>query len=144
MTRKRKPGEADEHDEQSAFFDLLAVHAPSRPVLELAYAIPNGGHRSKKTAGRLKAEGVKAGIPDVHLPVRSGCGAYIGLFLEFKRPWSTTTDRQKVRIRLLREAGHRVEVVETVEQAWRITSEHICRTQSQGYIRDALREIDHG
>jgi len=49
-----------------------------------------------------------------------------------------------VRIRLLREAGHRVEVVETVEQAWRITSEHICRTQSQGYIRDALREIDHG
>lgn len=32
------------------------------------FAIPNGGARSKATAGRLKAEGVSKGIPDLFVP----------------------------------------------------------------------------
>lgn len=50
----------------------------------MCFAIPNGGARDAVTAGRLKAEGVKAGVPDVCCPVaRYG---YHGLFLEFKKP----------------------------------------------------------
>lgn len=48
------------------------------------FAIPNGGHRHKATAGRLKAEGVRAGVPDLCLPVpRNGYGA---LYIELKAP----------------------------------------------------------
>ena len=54
------------------------------PALSMLFAIPNGGLRSKATAGRMKAEGVKAGCPDLCLPVRSG--AYGCLCLEMKRP----------------------------------------------------------
>lgn len=54
------------------------------PQLDLMHAIPNGGKRDAITAGKLKAEGVKAGIPDIFLPVaRSG---YHGLYIELKKP----------------------------------------------------------
>src|SRR5262245_64718583 len=79
-----------EHAHQRAFF--CAISSPEfcpeslRPPIpaRLCFAIPNGGARDVITAGRLKAEGVRAGVPDVCLPVaRAG---YHGLFLEVKRP----------------------------------------------------------
>lgn len=51
--------------------------------LKLLHAIPNGGLRSKTEAARMKAAGVRAGVPDVCLPVaRKGCH---GLYIELKR-----------------------------------------------------------
>jgi hypothetical protein len=49
-----------------------------------AFAVPNGGLRNKVQAAKLKAEGVKPGVPDVFLPYP--CGQYAGLWLEFKKP----------------------------------------------------------
>lgn len=48
------------------------------------FAIPNGGLRNKVQASRLKAEGVKPGVPDTFLPFPSG--GYAGLWIEFKKP----------------------------------------------------------
>ena len=42
------------------------------------FAIPNGGYRSRATAGRLKAEGVSPGVPDLFVPAW-------GLWIEMKR-----------------------------------------------------------
>jgi hypothetical protein len=47
------------------------------------FAIPNGGLRNKTTAARLKAEGVKPGVPDLFLSLPSG--TYHGLYIEMKR-----------------------------------------------------------
>lgn len=72
------------------------------PELELFHAIPNGGKRDKITAGKLKAEGVKAGVLDTFLPVpkpfqypHEGLGemvtaTYNGLYIEFKAPQYAT------------------------------------------------------
>lgn len=46
------------------------------------YHVPNGGARCKKTAGELKAQGVRAGVSD--LKVRQARGGWHGLVLEFK------------------------------------------------------------
>jgi len=73
-----------EHEEQKTLFQWAAIRAKGRPELGLLLAIPNGGMRSKITAAKLKAEGVKSGVPDVCLPVRTE--QYGSLWIELKRP----------------------------------------------------------
>jgi hypothetical protein len=48
------------------------------------FAIHNQGHGDAIRGGRAKAEGVKAGVPDMMLPFV--VSPYAGLFIELKRP----------------------------------------------------------
>ena len=76
-----------EHNEQAAFFRWTELLEKQYPALGRFFAVPNGGHRKKAVAGKLKAEGVRKGVPDVlNLTPRNivGRGAYHGLVLEFK------------------------------------------------------------
>ena len=68
-----------EHWEQVQLF----AWASARPELALMHAIPNGGQRDIRVAVRLRDEGVKAGVPDIFLPVPRG-GKH-GLYIELKR-----------------------------------------------------------
>lgn len=74
-----------EHEEQAAFFSWAQSEADylGEPGLRLLFAIPNGGFRSMKTARALHAEGVRAGVPDLFLPVARG--GWNGCFIEMKR-----------------------------------------------------------
>lgn len=49
---------------------------------QLLFAIPNGGHRSKATAGILKAEGVRRGVADLFLAIP--IMGMAGMFIEMK------------------------------------------------------------
>lgn len=82
-----------EHGEQAALFCWAGLPNVRGlyPALEWMYAIPNGGQRDKVTAAKLKAEGVKAGIADVHLPVRTDSG-FSGLYIELKRANGVPSD----------------------------------------------------
>jgi len=53
-----------EHEEQR---ELVRWFRQTWPDVRI-FAIPNGGARSKATAGRLKAEGVASGVPDLFVP----------------------------------------------------------------------------
>lgn len=75
-----------EHSHQVALFIWASMPEQQKayPELKYMFAIPNGGKRDKITAANLKAEGVKAGVPDIMLPVaKHGCH---GLFIEMKKP----------------------------------------------------------
>ena len=63
-----------EHEEQRL---LVQWFRRSYPDVRI-FAIPNGGARSPATAGRLKAEGVSAGVPDLFVPA-------MNLWIEMKR-----------------------------------------------------------
>jgi hypothetical protein len=86
--RKRR----DEHHEfQVALIEHLKLHEHLHPELELIHANPMGGKRPKRVGAKLKAEGAKAGIPDLFLPVPVNCGwqgsagyGYPGLYIEIK------------------------------------------------------------
>lgn len=78
--RPRRPSVDYEGMEQAALFNWLKVRHPG--VWKLAYHIPNGGHRVKAVAAKLKAQGVKAGVSDITLPMARG--GYFGLYIEFK------------------------------------------------------------
>ena len=60
------------------WFDATYPHLKGR-----IFAIPNGGSRHKVEAMRLKMEGVRAGVPDLFLPIAAN-GKH-GLFIEMKR-----------------------------------------------------------
>jgi hypothetical protein len=66
--------------EQAALIKELELRFPE--VAALIYHVPNGGHRHKLVAIKLKGQGVKAGVPDLVLPMARG--GYFGLYLEFK------------------------------------------------------------
>lgn len=68
-----------EDEEQKALFEWAAYY----PELRLMHAIPNGGKRNIQTAVKLKATGVKAGVPDIFLP--KAVGGFHGLYIELKR-----------------------------------------------------------
>ena len=82
-----------EHDEQVALFEWAAYAQNQHPALRLMFAIPNGGHRHKAVAAKLKAEGVKAGVLDVFLPVSRG--GYHGLWVEMKFKKNKPSPEQK-------------------------------------------------
>ena len=90
-----------EHEIQSAFFDWLRLQKIEGA--ELAFAVPNGGHRNKRTAMELKREGVKAGVPDVLWPVPRG--GFVGLAIEFKSQDGTPTAEQRRMIDGLQKQG---------------------------------------
>lgn len=71
-----------EHELQVLIIAECAIRANQDSRWGLIFAIPNGGHRDIRVATRLKAEGVRAGVPDLFLPVPAR-GLH-GLWLEIK------------------------------------------------------------
>ncbi|WP_421560607.1 VRR-NUC domain-containing protein [Pseudomonas sivasensis] len=66
--------------EQAALIKEVSLRYPA--AAKLIYHVPNGGHRHKLVAIKLKEQGVKAGVPDLVLPMARG--GYFGLYIEFK------------------------------------------------------------
>jgi len=93
---------ASEHEEQAAlikWFDLQHKHLRGR-----LFAIPNGGQRHILVASKLKAEGVRKGLPDLMLPVKNR--DYCGLFIEMKAKKGKATVEQLDWIDYLNDAGY--------------------------------------
>ena len=72
-----------EEQEQAAVMEWAMLMEKQYPELRLMMHIPNGGLRSKAEAVRFKRIGVKAGVPDLFLPVARG--GFHGLWIEMKR-----------------------------------------------------------
>lgn len=108
MTPAQLAKTGSEHAEQTAFFQWLAMEAVAHDragsvetaaKLRMVFAIPNGdqrgdgSHKGAQIAGaRLKAEGMRSGVPDVfcavplHISRADGSGLWqFGLFIEMKR-----------------------------------------------------------
>ena len=112
MKARRKPKPSTiptplEHDEQVAvcrYLDRLGV-----PY----FAVPNAARRSARLAAYLKAEGLKAGVPDLWLPVHR-------IAIEMKRrnaTLSATSKEQAEWIALLQAYGWRARVCRGASEA---------------------------
>lgn len=92
-----------ENVEQTCLFRWAAYEQGKYPELNLLYHIPNGGSRNKYEAANLKRQGVKAGVPDLCLPVARG--KYHGLYIEMKAGKNTPSDLQKDWLKALNKQG---------------------------------------
>lgn len=86
------------------------------PDFSLIHATPNGGKRHISVAVKLKREGVKAGFPDVSIPVPRGI--YHGAYIEMKKEkGGRVSPEQKWWIEKLQEQGYAVAVCNGFNQA---------------------------
>lgn len=94
-----------EEREQISIFQWAALQACMMPDLKWLYHVPNGGKRDAATAARLKAAGVKPGVPDIALDVPRG--GYHGLRIELKYGKNKPTPRQQEWLDHLNESGYK-------------------------------------
>lgn len=95
---------------QTALFAWAALpeQQAKYPELNLLFHIPNGGSRDKREAGQLKAQGVKAGVPDLCLPVPSSKLSKHGLYIEMKVKPNKPSNEQEKWFEDLRAQGYAV------------------------------------
>ena len=109
--------------EQQHLFQWAAFAAGRYPELRFMFHVPNGGSRNKAEAAHLKAQGVKAGVPDICLPVpRAGKH---GLWIELKAGKNKTTERQDAYLEFLKEQHYHVAVCYGWEEAREVILEYL-------------------
>jgi len=106
----------EEHNAQVALFQWAAIERRKWPELALLFAVPNGSNKSMAQAVKFKREGLKAGVPDVWLPVPRG--KFNGLIIEMKKEkGGTLSQEQRWWIDRLSERGYWVEVCRGLDAA---------------------------
>lgn len=98
-----------ESQEQQALIKWCAAAKCKYPNLDRIYAIPNGAWVKNKWEGsKLKREGMRAGVPDLFLPVPKH--GYHGLYIELKHGKNTAQPNQKEWIEFLNSMGYKAVV----------------------------------
>lgn len=114
-----------EAQEQKALFEWAAWARRKYPALDLLFAIPNGGTRNLIEAHHLKEQGVKAGVPDICLPVPNAF--HTALYIELKRrKGGRVSEEQRGWIGALNRVGCRAVVCMGWEEA---------RKEIENYLR---------
>lgn len=119
-----------EADQQRKLFQWTTFIRAEYPEIDLMFHIPNGGSRNKLEATNLKKQGVKAGVPDLFLPVSRG--GYHGLFIELKYGKNKPTEKQTEWLTSLNKQGYAVAVCYGCNEA----SEKILKYLKLGEINE--------
>lgn len=114
---------SNESIEQICLFRWATYSSGAMPELKLLYHVPNGGKRDIATAKKLKAEGVKAGVPDICLPVARG--KYHGLYIELKVGKNKTTENQDMWLEALNKNGYYTNVCYGWEEASKVITDYL-------------------
>jgi len=131
--QNRKRSEATE---QEALMEWCVWQQGKYPELGLIYHIPNGGSRNTLEAVNLKRQGVKAGVPDLCLPVAKN--GFHGLYIEMKYGKNKTTQNQEEWLEALKEQGYFTTVCYGAEEAKWIIARYL---QFPGYPAMESRAI---
>lgn len=119
--KSRSKPHDEEHHIQCSCVNWFRYQYPE--YWSLLFAVPNGGARSKATAGRLKAEGVVAGVADLLLFVPSG--GYHGLCIEMKTKTGRQSDSQKAWQAAVKRQGYKYEVCRSLDEFIKIVNEYL-------------------
>lgn len=115
--------------EQKKLVKWCYKHRREYPELQLLFAIPNGAYFGKdrfkamRQMVRLKAGGLKKGVPDLFLPFPNS--EFHGLFIEMKSLKGVASPEQKQWIEKLSKLGYRAEVCKGGQQALDVIMDYL-------------------
>ena len=110
-----------EHELQKACVRWFGYQYPE--YKDLLIAIPNGGKRHLTTAKKLKAEGAKAGVPDLLFALPNH--PFASLWVEMKTEKGRLSEKQKHYIERLQKVGFMVKVCRSFEEFQREITDYI-------------------
>lgn len=114
-----------EHEVQREFVRWFRQSLPGVRI----FAIPNGGFRGKAAAGRLKAEGVSKGVPDLFCPE-------LFLWIEMKRAkGGVVSPEQRDWLDYLASCGYATLVCRGLEDAKEQVIQYLQTSMHQSLIR---------
>ena len=109
---------SSEHQEQAAVIAWWRLACKGYGLPEFAlFAIPNAAKRSYALASYLKAEGLRAGIPDLFLSLPRPLFLKSGLFIEMKIHPNKPTAAQQEALLWLDRVGYTTVVCYSADQA---------------------------
>lgn len=132
---------ASETTEQIKLFTWAKMNEDIIPELRLLYHVPNEGKRSTSGGQILKAAGLKAGVPDVCLPVaRMG---FNSLYIEMKFGKNKPTKAQADFMAALSDNGSRVAVCYSANEAREIIRQYLSPAEGFNLVNceDAIHTV---
>lgn len=148
QVKKRKDEESQHQQALIKWAGMARFPAPVAGVLpgevigDYLFAVPNGGARSKAVAGRMKAEGLKAGVWDLKLEIP--VGRCPGLWIEMKAGKNTLTPEQSAWRERMKRLGFQCVVC----WDWEVARNHILvylgALPKKFNVLDALNDADGG
>jgi len=130
-----------EYELQSSYMAQIREWARYCSELSLMYATPNEGVRGIKTAARRKAEGMRSGIPDICLPVRTK--TFGALYIEFKAEKGRLKPAQKIIGKMLAINGNCVLVSWSASIAWDLTQKYLNNQLDRRFV-ETVALVKHG
>lgn len=129
-----------EHELQREFIVRVMALAGTHPDVMDIHAIPNGDWRGPRVAGKLKAEGVLPGVPDVFLPVPRG--RYHGFYIELKKAGGSVSPAQWGFMERAHDRGYLVRVFNNLNLAVNCVAEYLdgkiensdCQGSREGWV----------
>lgn len=108
---------------QQAIVKWARFQACTLPELQLLYAVPNGANVSTPNRIRLVAEGLRKGIPDLHLPIARG--EFNSLYIEVKTEKGKLSKDQEEMFNQLELFGNKVVIVRSLFQGIHVLTTYL-------------------
>ncbi len=124
MTPDQLAISGSESAHQRSLFCWCAMNIKKYPELRWLFAIPNGEARTGFAGARLKAEGVRAGVWDIFLPVAFANG-WRGLWIEMKKRGGKLSPRQIEFGEFVKKQGYRTEVCYGWQEAVKVIEDYL-------------------
>ncbi len=104
-----------EDAELIAFFDWVRWNEKKNPILKTIFHVENERKCTPAQGARRKRKGVRAGIPDIIVPISRR--PFCGLFIELKTDKGKVSKEQKEIMAMLYSLGHAVYIARSGKEA---------------------------
>lgn len=121
-----------EHDEQVTFCQWLDI------VGVTYYAVPNGSNKSRTAQRKFKAEGLKAGVPDMVCLFSGGVSVYIEMK---RRKGSATSAEQKEWQQRLKLLGFEAHICKGAAEAIAVIEKHLPQNKRGLNAKQAVFDV---